>query len=255
MIDSGSRSILKMNAESRRIAMLEELKQKVYEANMMLPKYHLVTFTWGNVSGVDREMGLFVIKPSGVPYEELRPEDMVVVDFDGNKVEGDLNPSTDTPTHAYLYKCWDNIGGVIHTHSSYATSWAQAGRGIPCYGTTHADYFYGEIPCLRTLTGEEINEGYEKNTGVLIVSEFARLKKDNIAVPGALCKNHGPFAWGKDPMEAVHNAVVMEEVAKMAYRAELINPKAAPAPQELQDKHYYRKHGANAYYGQIKRTK
>jgi len=235
--------------------MLEELKQKVYEANMMLPKYHLVTFTWGNVSGVDREMGLFVIKPSGVPYEELRPEDMVVVDFDGNKVEGDLNPSTDTPTHAYLYKCWDNIGGVIHTHSSYATSWAQAGRGIPCYGTTHADYFYGEIPCLRTLTGEEINEGYEKNTGVLIVSEFARLKKDNIAVPGALCKNHGPFAWGKDPMEAVHNAVVMEEVAKMAYRAELINPKAAPAPQELQDKHYYRKHGANAYYGQIKRTK
>jgi len=255
MIDSGSRSILKMNAESRRIAMLEELKQKVYEANMMLPKYHLVTFTWGNVSGVDREMGLFVIKPSGVPYEELRPEDMVVVDFDGNKVEGDLNPSTDTPTHAYLYKCWDNIGGVIHTHSSYATSWAQAGRGIPCYGTTHADYFYGEIPCLRTLTGEEINEGYEKNTGVLIVSEFARLKKDNIAVPGALCKNHGPFAWGRDPMEAVHNAVVMEEVAKMAYRAELINPKAAPAPQELQDKHYYRKHGANAYYGQIKRTK
>ncbi len=235
--------------------MLEELKQKVYEANMMLPKYHLVTFTWGNVSGVDRETGLFVIKPSGVPYEELRPEDMVVVDFDGNKVEGDLNPSTDTPTHAYLYKCWDNIGGVIHTHSSYATSWAQAGRGIPCYGTTHADYFYGEIPCLRTLTGEEINEGYEKNTGVLIVSEFARLKKDNIAVPGALCKNHGPFAWGRDPMEAVHNAVVMEEVAKMAYRAELINPKAAPAPQELQDKHYYRKHGANAYYGQIKRTK
>lgn len=255
MIDSGSRSILKMNTESRRIAMLEELKQKVYEANMMLPKYHLVTFTWGNVSGVDRETGLFVIKPSGVPYEELRPEDMVVVDFDGNKVEGDLNPSTDTPTHAYLYKCWDNIGGVIHTHSSYATSWAQAGRGIPCYGTTHADYFYGEIPCLRTLTGEEINEGYEKNTGVLIVSEFARLKKDNIAVPGALCKNHGPFAWGRDPMEAVHNAVVMEEVAKMAYRAELINPKAAPAPQELQDKHYYRKHGANAYYGQIKRTK
>lgn len=235
--------------------MLEELKQKVYEANMMLPKYHLVTFTWCNVSGVDRETGLFVIKPSGVPYEELRPEDMVVVDFDGNKVEGDLNPSTDTPTHAYLYKCWDNIGGVIHTHSSYATSWAQAGRGIPCYGTTHADYFYGEIPCLRTLTGEEINEGYEKNTGVLIVSEFARLKKDNIAVPGALCKNHGPFAWGRDPMEAVHNAVVMEEVAKMAYRAELINPKAAPAPQELQDKHYYRKHGANAYYGQIKRTK
>ena len=235
--------------------MLEELKQKVYEANMMLPKYHLVTFTWGNVSGVDRETGLFVIKPSGVPYEELRPEDMVVVDFDGNKVEGDLNPSTDTPTHAYLYKCWDNIGGVIHTHSSYATSWAQAGRSIPCYGTTHADYFYGEIPCLRTLTGEEINEGYEKNTGVLIVSEFARLKKDNIAVPGALCKNHGPFAWGRDPMEAVHNAVVMEEVAKMAYRAELINPKAAPAPQELQDKHYYRKHGANAYYGQIKRTK
>lgn len=232
--------------------MLEELKKEVYEANMLLPKYNLVTFTWGNVSGVSRKDGVFVIKPSGVPYEELRPEDMVVVDFDGNKVEGEMNPSSDTPTHAYLYKHWENIGGVVHTHSSYATSWAQAGRSIPCYGTTHADYYYGEIPCFRTLTKEEIDDAYEKNTGVLIVDEFARLQQDYEAVPACLCKNHGPFAWGKNPVDAVHSAVVLEEVAKMAYRTELINPKVAPAPQILQDKHYYRKHGANAYYGQGK---
>ena len=163
--------------------MLEELKQKVYEANMMLPKYNLVTFTWGNVSGVDREKGLFVIKPSGVPYEELRPEDMVVVDFEGNKVEGKLNPSSDTPTHAYLYKNWGKIGGIVHTHSSFATSWAQAGRSVPCYGTTHADYYYGEVPCLRTLTKEEIDEAYEKNTGVLIVNEYAARGLDYEAVP------------------------------------------------------------------------
>lgn len=233
--------------------MLEELKKRVYEANMMLPQYHLVTFTWGNVSGVDRNAGLFVIKPSGVPYEELRPEDMVVVDYDGNKVEGEMNPSSDTPTHAWLYKNWPDIGGVVHTHSSYATSWAQSGRSIPCYGTTHADYFYGDIPCLRTLTKEEIEEAYEKNTGILIVNEFARMGRDPMAVPGCLCKNHGPFCWGKDPVEAVHGAVVLEEVAKMAYRTELINPKVAPAPQFLQDKHYYRKHGPNAYYGQAKK--
>ncbi len=230
--------------------MLEQLKQEVYEANMLLPQYGLVTFTWGNVSGVDREAGLFVIKPSGVPYEDLKPEDMVVVDFDGNKVEGKMNPSSDTPTHAYLYKCWGNIGGIVHTHSSYATSWAQAGRSIPCYGTTHADYYYGEVPCLRCLNADEIEEAYEKNTGVLIVDDFARLGKDPEAVPAVLCKNHGPFAWGKNAEDAVHSAVVLEEVAKMAYRAELINPKVAPAPQELQDKHYFRKHGANAYYGQ-----
>ena len=220
--------------------MLEDLKKAVYEANLLLPKYGLVTFTWGNVSGVDREKGLFVIKPSGVPYEDLHPEDMVVVDFDGHKVEGSLNPSSDTATHAWLYKNWDGIGGVVHTHSSYATSWAQSGRSIPCYGTTHADYYYGEVPCLRCLTKAEIDEAYELNTGKLIVSEFARLGKDPEAVPACLCKNHGPFAWGKDPIEAVHSAVVLEEVAKMAYRTELINPKVQPAPQELQDKHYYR---------------
>ncbi|MDE6638920.1 MAG: L-ribulose-5-phosphate 4-epimerase [Acetatifactor sp.] len=230
--------------------MLEELKQLVYEANMDLPKYGLVTFTWGNVSAIDRESGLFVIKPSGVEYEKLTPEDMVVVDLNGKKVEGRFNPSSDTATHAELYKAFPEIGGVVHTHSSYATSWAQAGRSIPCYGTTHADYIYGEVPCVRCLTKEEIEAAYEENTGHLIVNEFRRMEKDPVAVPAVLCKNHGPFAWGKDAKEAVHNAVVLEEVAKMAYRAETINPRIQPAPQELQDKHYYRKHGANAYYGQ-----
>ena len=230
--------------------MLEELKQKVYEANMMLPAYGLVTFTWGNVSAVDRDKKLFVIKPSGVEYEKLRPEDMVVVDFDGNKVEGKLNPSSDTATHAVLYREFPTIGGIVHTHSSYATSWAQAGRSIPCYGTTHADYYYGEVPCLRCLTKEEIDDAYEKNTGILIAEEFKRMGKDPEAVSAVLCKNHGPFAWGKDAVDAVHSAVVLEECAKMAYRSELINPKIAPAPQALQDKHYFRKHGANAYYGQ-----
>lgn len=230
--------------------MLEELKKKVYEANMELPKYGLVTFTWGNVSAIDRESGLFVIKPSGVDYDLLKPEDMVVMDLDGNKVEGRYNPSSDTPTHLELYKAFPEIGGIVHTHSSYATSWAQAGRGIPCYGTTHADYIYGEVPCVRNLTKEEIDEGYEKNTGVLIADEFAARKLDYVAVPAVLCKNHGPFTWGKDAKEAVHNAVVLEEVAKMAARCEMINPQNQPAPKELQDKHYYRKHGANAYYGQ-----
>ena len=204
--------------------MLEKLKEEVYRANMDLPKYGLVTFTWGNVSGIDREKGLFVIKPSGVEYDKLKPEDMVVVDLQGNKVEGEYNPSSDTAT--------------------------QAGRGIPCYGTTHADYIYGEVPCVRNLTKEEIDEGYERNTGVLIAEYFK--ERDHIAVPAVLCKNHGPFTWGKDAHEAVHNAVVLEEVAKMACRCELINPQVQPAPQELQDKHYYRKHGANAYYGQSK---
>ena len=233
--------------------MLEALKKKVYEANMELPRHGLVTFTWGNVSGIDRESGLFVIKPSGVDYDKLTPEDMVVMDLDGNKIEGSYKPSSDTATHIELYKAFPEIGGIVHTHSSYATSWAQAGRSIPCYGTTHADYIYGEIPCLRCLTAEEIEDAYEENTGHLIVNEFARLQKDPMAVPAVLCKNHGPFAWGKDAKEAVHNAVVLEEVAKMAYRAELINPKVEAAPQELQDKHYYRKHGANAYYGQENR--
>jgi L-ribulose-5-phosphate 4-epimerase len=230
--------------------MLEELKQKVYEANMDLPKYGLVTFTWGNVSGIDQDSGLFVIKPSGVEYEKLTPDDMVVMDLNGNKVEGRYNPSSDTATHLELYKAFPEIGGIVHTHSSYATSWAQAGRDIPCYGTTHADYIYGAVPCLRCLTKEEIDTAYEENTGHLIVNEFKKMGKDILAVPACLCKNHGPFAWGKDAHEAVHNAVVLEEVAKMAYRCETINPKVQPAPQELQDKHYYRKHGANAYYGQ-----
>ena len=230
--------------------MLEELKQKVYEANMLLPKYGLVTFTWGNVSAIDRETGYFVIKPSGVDYEIMKPEDMVVMDLEGNRVEGRYKPSSDTPTHLELYKAFPEIGGIVHTHSSYATSWAQAGRDIPCYGTTHADYIYGPVPCVRCLTKEEIEDAYEENTGHLIVNEFKRLGKDPKAVPVVLCKNHGPFAWGKDAREAVHNAVVLEEVAKMAYRAETINPRIQPAPQELQDKHYNRKHGAGAYYGQ-----
>ena len=230
--------------------MLQELKRQVYEANMLLPKYGLVTFTWGNVSAIDRESGLFVIKPSGVEYESMKPEDMVVMDLNGNRVEGKLRPSSDTPTHLELYKAFPEIGGIVHTHSSYATSWAQAGRSIPCYGTTHADYIYGEVPCVRCLTKEEIDEAYETNTGKLIVSEFKRRKKEIMAVPAVLCKNHGPFTWGKDAKDAVHNAVVIEEVAKMAYRTESINSKVEPAPQELQDKHYYRKHGAGAYYGQ-----
>ena len=230
--------------------MLEELKKRVYEANMLLPKHGLVTFTWGNVSEIDRESGLFVIKPSGVDYDKLTPEDMVVMDLEGNKVEGKYKPSSDTPTHLELYKAFSEIGGIVHTHSSYATSWAQAGRSIPCYGTTHADYIYGEVPCVRCLTKEEIDSAYETNTGLLIIDEFRKMNKDVMAVPCVLCKNHGPFAWGKDAKEAVHNAVVLEEVAKMAYRCETINPDVKPAPQELQDKHYYRKHGANAYYGQ-----
>lgn len=230
--------------------MLEELKQKVFEANMLLPKYGLVTFTWGNVSAIDRESGLFIIKPSGVDYETMTADDMVVMDLNGNKVEGHYKPSSDTPTHLELYKAFSEIGGIVHTHSSYATSWAQAGRGIPCYGTTHADYMYGEIPCVRCLTKEEIEGAYEENTGHLIVNSFKEMDRDVMAVPAVLCKNHGPFAWGKDAHDAVHNAVVLEEVAKMAYRAETINPRIQPAPQELQDKHYFRKHGANAYYGQ-----
>lgn len=226
--------------------MLEELKKRVYEANMLLPKYELVTFTWGNVSEIDRESGIFGIKPSGVEYDKLTPDDIVLMDLNGNKVEGRYNPSSDTPTHLEIYRHMD-VGGVVHTHSSWATSWAQAGRGIPCYGTTHADYIYGEVPCARCLTEEEL-KAYETNTGLLIVDLFK--DRDYKAVPAVLCKNHGPFTWGKDGFEAVHNAVVLEEVAKMAARCEMINPQVAPAPQELQDKHYFRKHGANAYYGQ-----
>ncbi len=228
--------------------MLEELKKQVYDANMMLPKHHLVTFTWGNVSGIDRGAGLFVIKPSGVEYDKLSPEDMVIVNMEGKVVEGAYRPSSDTPTHLELYKAFPQIGGVVHTHSVWATSWAQTGKSIPCYGTTHADYFYGNIPCIRNLTKEEIQKNYEKNTGLSIIEAFRR--KDYQAMPGALCKNHGPFTWGKDAMEAVHNAVVLEEVAKMAAYSQWICPDIQEAPQEMQDKHYFRKHGANAYYGQ-----
>lgn len=228
--------------------MLEDLKQQVYEANMELPKRGLVTYTWGNVSAIDRNTGYVVIKPSGVDYEVMKPEDMVVVDLMGNRVEGRYKPSSDTPTHLELYKKYPELGGIVHTHSSWATSWAQAGRAIPCYGTTHADYFYGEILCARNLTEEEISEAYEKNTGLVIIETLG--DKSPLEAPGILCKNHGPFTWGKDAHEAVHNAVVLEEVAKMAYRTEQLNPKVLPADQALQDKHYYRKHGANAYYGQ-----
>lgn len=228
--------------------MLEKLKEEVYRQNMELPKHGLVTYTWGNVSGIDRESGLVVIKPSGVDYETMSPDDMVVVDLDGKVVEGHYRPSSDTPTHVELYKAFPEIGGVVHTHSSWATSWAQAGRSIPCYGTTHADYFHGTIPCVRNLTKEEIDEAYEKNTGLSIIEAFEG--QNPVYCPGCVCKNHGPFTWGKNPAEAVHNAVVLEEVAKMAARAEQINPNLKEAPQEMQDKHFYRKHGANAYYGQ-----
>lgn len=228
--------------------MLDHLKQIVYEANMDLPKYGLVTFTWGNVSQRDPESGYFVIKPSGVSYDSLKPEDMVVVDLQGNVVEGSYRPSSDTATHLELYRAFPAIGGIVHTHSPWATSWAQAGRSIPCYGTTHADYFYGEIPCARPLTAQEIDTAYEKNTGLVIIETLQ--DKDPMAVPSILCQNHGPFSWGKDAAEAVHNAVVLEVVAKMAANSERLNPQISPAPQYLQDKHYFRKHGPNAYYGQ-----
>ena len=233
--------------------MLEELKKKVYEANMELPRRNLVTYTWGNVSGIDREKGLFVIKPSGVEYDELKPEDLVVMDLKGNKVEGDMNPSSDTKTHLVLYNAFPQIGGIVHTHSPYAVGWAQAGRDIPCYGTTHADYFYGPIPCARPLTQEEPDEDYELNTGNIIVEEFKARGIDPVAVPAVICHSHGPFAWGKDAAQAVYHAVVLEEVAKMAIFTRQVDPSAAPAPQRIQDKHYMRKHGPNAYYGQAKK--
>ena len=232
--------------------MLEELKQKVYEANMDLPRYGLVTFTWGNVSAIDRESGLFVIKPSGVDYDKLTPEMMVVMDLNGNKVEGDLNPSSDTATHLELYKAFPEIGGIVHTHSPYAVGWAQAGRDIPAYGTTHADYFYGPVPCCRSLTEQEVEEDYERNTGLVIVETFRQRELDPVHVPGAICRNHGPFTWGKDAAQAVYHAVVLEEVAKMAVYTTQIAPDAQPAPQYVLDKHFLRKHGPNAYYGQKK---
>ena len=230
--------------------MLEALKQEVYEANMELPRRGLVTYTWGNVSGIDREKGLFVIKPSGVDYDKLTADDMVVMDLEGNRVEGRYNPSSDTATHLELYKAFPALGGIVHTHSPHATAWAQAGRALPCYGTTHADYFYGDIPCARCLTAEEIDEAYEKDTGLVIIETFRALGIDPAYVPAVLCKHHGPFTWGKNAAEAVHNAVVLEEVAKMNYMTEVINPRVERAPQCMQDKHFLRKHGPNAYYGQ-----
>jgi len=233
--------------------MLENLKKQVYEANMELPKRGLVAYTWGNVSGIDRESGLFVIKPSGVEYDELRPEDLVVLDLDGNKVEGTLNPSSDTKTHVELYKAFPEIGGIVHTHSLYAVAWAQSCRDIPCYGTTHADYFYGPIPCARSLTPAEIEEDYERNTGKVIVETFHNREINPVYVPAVICSNHGPFTWGKDAAQAVYHAVVLEEVAHMVMLTEQNNPRVSPAPQALQDKHFMRKHGPNAYYGQIKK--
>lgn len=233
--------------------MLEKLKEQVYKANMELPKRNLVTYTWGNVSGIDRESGLFVIKPSGVEYEDLKPEDMVVVDLEGNVVEGDLNPSSDTETHRILYKNFPEIGGIVHTHSPNAVAWAQAGRDIPAYGTTHADYFYGDIPCARNLTTEEIEEAYETNTGNVIVETFNERGLNPKHVPAVICRNHGPFTWGKDADQAVYHAVVLEEVAKMAMMTESVNPRVERAPQNIQDKHFMRKHGPNAYYGQTRK--
>ncbi|MDR2631110.1 MAG: L-ribulose-5-phosphate 4-epimerase [Spirochaetaceae bacterium] len=232
--------------------MVEQLKQAVCEANLMLPRYALVTFTWGNVSGIDRGRGLVVIKPSGVEYDKLNADAMVVLDLDGRKLEGTLNPSSDTDTHLELYRAFPNIGGVVHTHSRWATIFAQAGIGVPPYGTTHGDYFYGEIPCTRKMNGEEIRGEYEWETGRVIVETFKN--RDYDAVPAVLVHSHGPFAWGKNPAEAVHNAVVLEEVAMMAWHTRLLNPGLKPMQGELLDKHYLRKHGAGAYYGQPERT-
>lgn len=232
--------------------MLKKLKHAVYEANMELPHRGLVTYTWGNVSGIDRERGLVVIKPSGVSYDELTPDDLVVLDLDGKVVDGKLNPSSDTKTHLELYKAFPEIGGIVHTHSPYAVGWAQAGRDIPAYGTTHADYFYGPVPCCRSLTEQEVEEDYERNTGLVIVETLRQRELDPVHVPGAICRNHGPFTWGKDAAQAVYHAVVLEEVAKMAVYTTQIAPDAQPAPQYVLDKHFLRKHGPNAYYGQKK---
>jgi L-ribulose-5-phosphate 4-epimerase len=232
--------------------MLERLKQEVFEANLLLPRYGLVSFTWGNVSGLDRERGLFVIKPSGVAYETLRPEDMVVIDLAGNKVEGALKPSSDTPTHMELYRNFPELGGIVHTHSKWATSWAQAGRDIPAYGTTHADHFYGSVPCCREMTVDEVASAYELKTGEVIVEYFKLHKLDPNQIHAVLVKSHGPFAWGKDAKSAVETAFVLEEVAMMAFRTELLaeGPETPSIPQYLLDKHFLRKHGKDAYYGQ-----
>ena len=228
--------------------MMKELKKRVFEQNIRLAESGLIVLTWGNVSGIDREKGLVCIKPSGVPYETMTEEDMVVVDMDGNVVDGKYRPSSDTPTHLYLYKQFENISGIVHTHSAYATAWAQAGKDIPAYGTTHADAFYGDVPCARALTKSEIERDYEHNTGVVIAEAFE--DKDYNAIPAVLVKNHGPFTWGKTPEKAVDNAITLEEVAKMALFTEQINPSAPRVDECLLEKHYSRKHGKNAYYGQ-----
>ena len=233
--------------------MLEKLKEQVFKANLELPKKGLVLFTWGNVSGIDREKNLIVIKPSGVDYETMKVEDMVVVDLDGNVVEGELNPSSDTPTHIELYKKFPSIGGIVHTHSTNATIWAQSGRDIPAYGTTNADYFYGSIPCTRKMTPKEITGEYEKETGTVIIETFENRGLDPKYIPGVLVNSHGPFTWGKNPDEAVYNSVVLEEVAKMAMFTEIVNKDIEPMQQELLDKHFLRKHGVNAYYGKKKK--
>lgn len=228
--------------------MLEELKKKVCEANLLLPKYNLVTFTWGNVSAIDRDSKLVVIKPSGVSYEEMTPDDMVTVNLNGEVVDGKYKPSSDTPTHLELYKAFPALGGIVHTHSRWATTFAQAGTGIPPLGTTHADYFYGEIPCTRAMTKAEIQGEYEKETGTVIIEAFKNI--DPMSVPAVLVKSHGPFTWGADAEEAVHNAVVLEEAAFMAYHALTLTRGLSSMNRTLLDKHYLRKHGANAYYGQ-----
>ena len=230
--------------------MLEKLKQEVLEANLLLPKHGLITFTWGNVSGIDRETGLVVIKPSGVEYDGMTAEDMVVVDLDGNRVEGKYKPSSDTPTHLALYKAFPTLGGVVHTHSRWATSFAQAGKGVPAFGTTQGDYFYGEIPCTRKMTPAEIGGEYELETGNVIIETFRQRGIDPAQVPAVLVNSHGPFTWGTDPHNAVHNAVVLEEVSFMAFHAMALTPGLSPMQQELLDKHYLRKHGPGAYYGQ-----
>ena len=232
--------------------MLEQLKQQVLEANLLLPKHGLITFTWGNVSGIDREKGLVVIKPSGVEYDDMCADDMVVVDLEGNVVEGHYKPSSDTPTHLALYKAFPTLGGVVHTHSRWATSFAQAGRGVPAMGTTQGDYFYGEIPCTRKMTPEEIAGQYELETGNVIIETFKQRNIDPAQVPAVLVHSHGPFTWGTDPFNAVHKAVVLEEVAFMDFHAMALTPNLSPMQQELLDKHYLRKHGPGAYYGQDK---
>ena len=228
--------------------MLEKLKQEVYKANMLLPEYKLITFTWGNVSAIDRESGFVVIKPSGVSYDELKPENMTVVDLDGNVVDGKYRPSIDTPTHVELYKAFPEVGGIVHTHSRFATSFAQALMPVPAYGTTHADYFFGDVPCTRLLTEDEVKTDYEKNTGKAIIETFSY--RDEMAVPAVVVANHGPFAWGKNAKDAVMNAAVLEEVSYMALNTKLLNKQACAINQYILDKHYYRKHGKDAYYGQ-----